>query len=76
MLASVVEGANLAPANSLKKVATNKRISIMTRWSAMQALAPDENGWNLSWIRALLCDGENQRLGSNLSQVSVSRIGN
>ena len=62
MLASVVEGANLTPANSLKKVATNIRISNMARLIAMQPLAPDENGWNLSWTRALLCDGECQRL--------------
>lgn len=66
MLASVVAGANLTPANSPKKVAINTRISTMTRWVAMQALAPDENGWNLSWIRVLLCDGESQRLGLNL----------
>ena len=62
MLASVVEGANLRPANSLKKVATNERISIMTSWLAMQTLAPDENGWNLSWMRVLLCLGESQHL--------------
>ena len=44
MLLSVVDGANLAPAHSLKKVETNTRISIMTRWIAMHCLAPDEKG--------------------------------
>ena len=62
MLASVVEGANLAPAHSLKKTETKTRNSIMTRWIAMQARAPEENGWNLSWTRVLLCDGESQRV--------------
>lgn len=62
MLASVVDGANLAPAKSLKKIETKKRNSIMTRWMAMQARAPEENGWNLSCTRVLLCDGKSQRL--------------
>lgn len=62
MLASVVVGANLTPAQSLKKIETNRRNSIMTRWIAIQARAPEENGWNLSWTRVLLCDGESQRL--------------
>ena len=62
MLASVVEGANLTPLHSLKKTETNKRNSIMTRWMAMQARAPDEKGWNLSCTNVLLCDGESQRL--------------
>ena len=62
ILASVVEGAILAPANALKNTATKNRISMSTRWVAMHALAPDEKGWNLSWIKALLCVGEHQRL--------------
>lgn len=44
MLESVVEGANLTPLHSLKKTETNKRNSIMTRWMAMQARAPEEKG--------------------------------
>lgn len=62
MLASVVEGANLTPAHSLKKTETKTRNSIMTRWIAMQARAPEENGWNLSWTKVLLCDGDSQRV--------------